>query len=549
MIQPAVSERPGAPMRSPDRVMRLARLGAMHQTRLSFLRIMLRRVERERWRFDVPVFTFDAAGSGHAVLRAVTPTHTYSLVAFAQDLPPEMRTDRVIATAWDSSYALFDGMPTGEDIARLEANVPRQEAGRYRDTELVLARANKSVRLFDSVVEALSEGCQPDAGALRATGYLMRTTAVYGNGKFGIADRDRIADRPEFIAPFQAEMLTVWLIRWFTVLYAEEMARQRVPGRAVRLGPALRRELGVGNSTGLGMAPFVARHPALIHAWFATRETALARVLSREEVTDAQWADFLAATARARATVDTWHTDDAEQAARIGVLSQELGKLEAALPSLAGHGAWRRIIGFCEGLSLEMQELAVSLVMEPNGDLVDDLETCLCADEARDFSIDARMSLLVMKSLIETHYGWTNEIDFSRPEANARFWYVSEEKLEPRLGERREEPGADLEQPLAIARDVRALADALAGLDEGTPVAALLMARPDLRHVVRRVQIIARHPYGEVRDNLIDTAMRPIDLLRAKLAFFGALQFDPRSDRWLRINLFRGEVFPDEMRP
>ena len=41
--------------------------------------------------------------------------------------------------------------------------------------------------------------------------------------------------------------------------------------------------------------------------------------------------------------------------------------------------------------------------------------------------------------------------------------------------------------------------------------------------------------------------MRPIDLLRFKLAFFGASRFDPRSDRWLRICLFQGAPFPDEM--
>ena len=65
--------------------------------------------------------------------------------------------------------------------------------------------------------------------------------------------------------------------------------------------------------------------------------------------------------------------------------------------------------------------------------------------------------------------------------------------------------------------------------------------------MVRRVQTAARFPYAEIRGNLIDAAMRPIDLLRCKLAFFGASRFDPRSDRWLRIALFRGAPFPDEI--
>jgi hypothetical protein len=65
--------------------------------------------------------------------------------------------------------------------------------------------------------------------------------------------------------------------------------------------------------------------------------------------------------------------------------------------------------------------------------------------------------------------------------------------------------------------------------------------------VIRRVQISQEHPFAEVQDNLIAAAMLPIDLLRCKLSFFGATRFDPRSDRWVRINLFQGAPFPDEI--
>jgi hypothetical protein len=74
-----------------------------------------------------------------------------------------------------------------------------------------------------------------------------------------------------------------------------------------------------------------------------------------------------------------------------------------------------------------------------------------------------------------------------------------------------------------------------------------LLARPEHRHAARRVQIAARHPYSEIRDNLIGADLRPIDILRCKLAFFGATRFDPRSDKWLRITLFQGAPFPDEL--
>ena len=39
----------------------------------------------------------------------------------------------------------------------------------------------------------------PMPAMIRDIGYLMRTTAVYGNGKFGIADRALIADRPGLV--------------------------------------------------------------------------------------------------------------------------------------------------------------------------------------------------------------------------------------------------------------------------------------------------------------------------------------------------------------
>ncbi len=45
-------------------------------------------------------------------------------MAFAHDLPEEMRSDRVIATAWDATFTLFDGNPSAADIERLERNVP-----------------------------------------------------------------------------------------------------------------------------------------------------------------------------------------------------------------------------------------------------------------------------------------------------------------------------------------------------------------------------------------------------------------------------------------
>lgn len=543
------SPSPQIGLRSPDEVMRLSRLGAFHQTRLSFLRAMLRRAKLDGWRFARPRFDIDARGVGTALYTVDTGERHYTLVAFGHDLPADKRTDRVIAEAWDATFALYDGVPVAAEVERLRAQVPLQEAGRYHPSDLVLARANRSVRLFDAVVDALAAGRQPASSDIDAVGYLMRTTAVYGNGKFGIADRDVFRDRPEFAGPFRAEMLTVWLIRAFTLDLVEHMAKLRAPAAAVAMTPALRRRFGVGNATGLGMAPFLVKHPALIDRWISARETALARVRARPTATPGQQAAFHDAAARALASVRLWTTDDAVQAARLPALQTDIAALAAQAPAaFARPMPWDALYRFAhETLSAEGQEMAVSLLIEPHGDLVDDLADQMAVDEAAHFRIDGSVSVARTLAAIDAHYAWACRIDFTRAAAQAQFWYVSEEKLEPRLGARQTEPGAEREQPLAIARDIAGMRAALAAFTPTATLAEFLLVHSEYRHIARRVQLAARQPYGEIRDNLLDVAMRPIDMLRAKLSFFGCTRFDPRSDKWLRITLFQGAPYPHDL--
>jgi len=537
------------PLRDPNTVMRLSRLGASHQNRLSFMRVLLRRLKAENWRFDRPVFKIDAQGVGHAVYCAHGPAHSYSLIAFAHDLPPEMRSDRVIATAWDATFTLFDGIPTTKDIERLRANVPRQEAGRVTQTELSVSRANRSVRLFAHVVERLAAGRQPDAQTITDVGYLMRTTAVYGSGKLGAADREATAGRPEFRAPFQIEMLSVFLTRAFVLDLVEHLAALRAPDTAVTMDPTLRRRLGIGNSTGLGMAPYLINHPALLNNWITARETALARVRSLPHAAPDRVAAFHRFVARARLNADLWQSNHPAQQVKLTALRADLARLEGHLQGtpISGVQPWNALWQWAEtALSEEGQEQLLALMIEPYGDLVDDLSDTLSADEAARFAIDGAMPVATLRTLIADHYDWALDQDWDSAEANARVWYVSEEKLEPRLGERAEEPIEPYEQPLCPGRDAARLFADLKNAADG-PVADFLLRHPQHRHIVRRVQITAVHPYAEIRDNTIAAQMLPIDLLRAKLACFGAGHFDPRSDRWVRINMFRGAPFPPDL--
>jgi hypothetical protein len=538
-------------LRTPTEVMRLARMGSSHPTRLSFLRCLLRRMQDERWRFDRPIWQIDGNGVGRAVYRAIGPARTYSLVTFAHDLPDHLRSDRVIATAWDATFALFDGTPTAADLDRLQGNVPLQEAGRISARELTLSRANRSVRLFAHVVDSLSQGRQPDQAELDAVGYLMRTTAVYGSGKFGAADRAAVCDRAELRAPFQAEMLTVWLIRAFTTDLAEFLARARGGSRAARLDPALRRRLGVGNSTGLGMAPFLVRHPALFNNWVMAREEALARVRALPRAETDECREFEAALAAARENATLWSSEHPTQIAKLNDLRSDLSRLAAHVAAewdRCGSHPWDALWRWTAAqLSLEGQEQLVALLLEPHGAVIDGLADCMAADEDAAFIIDGTMAAGQLRETLSEAYGWALGPDYARRENAARFWYVSEDKLEPRLGDRFAEEGAAREQPLDVGRQAHALWRLLPGWDPGTPVAAFLLAHPEFRHTVRRVQIARHHPFAEIRDNLIAADMLPIDLLRCKLAFFGATRFDPRSDRWVRISLFQGAPYPDEL--
>ena len=139
-------------------------------------------------------------------------------------------------------------------------------------------------------------------------------------------------------------------------------------------------------------------------------------------------------------------------------------------------------------------------------------------------------------------------INFEKKQNTQNFWFISKNKEEPRLADRFEESGSELEQPLAIARDIKTLHYKLLDTKNNSTVAEFLSKNSELRHVVRRAFIVEKFPYSEIQDNTIGKNIMPIDMLRLKLSFFGALKFDPRSDKWLRICMFQGAPLPDELK-
>ena len=539
-------------LRPADTVMRAKRLGSFHPTRLSFSRSLLRRIGRECWRFRRSQFELDARGYGHLVYEIETPKGLLSFAGFSNYLAPQDRTDRVIAEKWDAAFALSAGRIDGPALERLAASAPRQEAARFSADELVLSRANKSLRLFDAVAASLAAGRQPDLPEVVRVGYLMRTTAVYGNGKFGLADLARLRRDGIFALPYEAEMLMVYMIRQFSFDLIEHIARRMNP-QAAPLSTETKRALGIGNATGLGMAPFLVGHPALFNNWILARETALARVRAVGSATPEEQEHCRALLDRAIGHVGEWVTEDEPQMARIDRLAEELESLrERASPDgmlLSRAHPWDALVREVEQEgSLEVSELVNSLVIELYPELVDDLESTTGSAERE--AVDPLMSLAALRALIERAYGWALRTDYGPKQARQFFWYRSAEKDEPRLGERFNEPGAELELPIGIGLMAAVLHQRLSQLSpsqQSTSTGEFLLAEPRWRGIARRIQSLADLPYAEIHDNLLGHECLPVDMLRCKLSIFGAAKFDPKSDRWTRITLFQGAPMLEEL--
>ena len=536
-------------LREPNLVMKLSRLGSFHQSKISFLRSFLK--EFKDWNYKRDLFDLDENGFGKAVYSFSKNKKTYSLVCFANNISDEERSDRVIATKWDAAFALYDGVPSKKDIERMEKNVPKQEIGRLTYKELTLSRANKSVRLFNYVVESLSSGKQPDKETLSKVGYLYRTTAVYGSGKFGLADRFRIKNREEICGPFRLEMMLVYLVRQFTFDQVNHISKSKNPKQAVELDKDLCRNLGIGNSTGLGMAPFIVNHPTLLNNWILARETALKKIREIKKIKKEEADLFLKCLENSLKNITSWNTESYFQRNKIKELTQDLDKFNLFLKDFdfSKEFAFNEIyLWIEENLKNECVEYIVSLMMEPYESITDPLTKLMSSDEDKYFNIPTMRTILDLRYILEKKYSDILKIDFTQKENNQNFWFISKNKEEPRLANRYLEEGSELEQPLAIARDIKKLYERISNEKNSMTIGNFLVDNDDLRHVVRRAFIIENFPYAEIQDNTIGHNLMPIDMLRLKLSFFGAVKFDPRSDKWLRICMFQGAPLPGDLK-
>ena len=344
-------------------------------------------------------------------------------------------------------------------------------------------------------------------------------------------------------------MMLVYLVRQFTFDQVNHIAEKKNPNNFVKLDINLSRQLGIGNSTGLGMAPFIINHPALLHQWIHVREEALKQIREIKYVTNNELGVFKKCLEFSKRNIDNWNTSSQFQKAKIKQLKQDIQKFESEYDFSINDCEyfWDKTYKWIEeNLSYEGIEYIVSLMMEPYDNIVSQLVPQMSADEDQFFDIPTEKSTSELKEIIEKSYPNILTIDFSIKKSNENFWFISKNKEEPRIANRFEEDGSQLEQPLAIARDIKVLYNRLS-LEKNQKLSKFLENNNDLRHIVRRCYVVEKLPYAEIQDNSIGSELMPIDMLRLKLSFFGAQKFDPRSDKWLRICMYQGAPLMHEI--
>jgi len=344
----------------------------------------------------------------------------------------------------------------------------------------------------------------------------------------------------------------VYLVRQFTFDQVNHVAHHKNPKTAVKLDKQICKNLGIGNSTGLGMAPFIVNHPTLLNNWILSRETALKKIREIKNVQDKDAELFIDCVKKSLTNITSWNTDSEYQQNKIKSLLKNIRKfidyIENSFDFKAEYPFNKVYLWLEQNVCEECIEYVVSIMMEPYNHIVEPLVSNMSSDEDKYFNIPTNRTVNELKKIIEKKYPNILDINFDQKESQQNFWFISKNKEEPRLADRFEERGSELEQPLAIARDIKKLYEKLLLEKENLTIAQFLSSNSEFRHVIRRAFIVEKFPYSEIQDNTIGKDIIPIDMLRLKLSFFGALKFDPRSDKWLRICMFQGAPLPTELK-
>ena len=209
---------------------------------------------------------------------------------------------------------------------------------------------------------------------------------------------------------------------------------------------------------------------------------------------------------------------------------------------------WKTILNFTlNNLQFDAQEISQVQLIELYSNIADPLAENMSNSDDMYLNVNETVFSLII--FIKKNYSWAINVDFTKKENLYLFWYISEKKLEPRLGERYNEKGAKLEQPLGVGKMTHDLYSFLTQHEEfhNSTIAEFLLTHPEFRGIIRRIQTLSEYNLGEVNDNILAKKTRPVNMLRFKLSFFGASRYDPKSDRWLRVSFYAGAPFYSDL--
>lgn len=525
-------------------VMQPSMMGAARLTRYSFSRTMLRQAVRRRWRARRKRFDVDDRGHGEAVYELEADGRRFSFVAFTSTLDESEHTDRVIAARWEVSAALVEEEPTGEFLEMLRREVPLQESGRLDARVLVLTRGNRSVRFFDYLVDVLAEGEQPAPEMVADAGYILRSTAFYANGKYGMRSFEGYGPAHPLRVPYRAQFVCAWMFRELGYDLVEHCARARGGAAAVSFDEGWRRYFGLGNATGLGLVPFALKHPRVIHAWVAIRELALADVRAMPVTEDR--------ITRLRAWIDKAHShfvhgtaDDCRPFRNALDVAFSVERISAAFDDCCRQPLpFDALYRWSERQDPETAELVVSLLTElhdADDDLVDEM---LTVDEHG--ALDPNATVRQLRERIAVHFSWLDELGLDAEAAEACWWVISDNNEEPRRARRDRLEPAHRDVAIDVALRVWRLRSALDRYDDATPVRRVLEDNSEHRLAAERLSLSDR-AYGEPRDNACSEHYLPLMLQRFQLAMYGMDNFKPKSTDWLRVTLFQGAPRLDDL--
>ncbi len=554
-IQPAAHDETSVAPRPSSLVMSSSRLAAIQPSRVSGARAFMNKMVRERWDVSIQRFDIDENAAGSFVYSIKTPDREFSFIGFSFPPTKTARTGRIIGRAWDMMGTLNEGPATEADIESARVELPKLYTGRATPNALIWCRSNRSMRIFDQTLAALADGNQPEISTLSEVCYLMRNTGLDGNGTFGTRSFPSLGSDHPLGGVLQAQLLTAYLMREYSCDLVEHLAQLKSE-KAVKLDPAIRRFLGVGNGSALGLIFFVHKHPRLIDALLGARETAIAQARSLVlEKDDARIEQLLELLRRAivfrnqdRMVYEAF-TSSKTVATDLARLVTELEAFQQT-GSIAGGETRYPLDTLAQqieaAISPEAYETYLSLLLELVPETVDAAIPAINAPD--EFTVDGAETAQDLLALVRRDYDWALEADMSGPDSTHYVWYKSEAAEEPRRGARAEVPDA-LDLGLDTCGGVQALAGDLEAAQPGLSVARFLMAHPQHRYLVSRIQSLRDLRYHTPRANINAETFIPIDLVR--LMNVGIHGIDKTRDflnRNLRGMLYHGAPTPQDIR-